>query len=43
MPWWGWVLIGIAAVAIIAPIKIKVAKMIFKRKKPEEEESKEDF
>ena len=43
MPWWGWVLIGIAAAAIIVPIKVKVAKKIFRKKKPEEEEAKEDF
>ena len=43
LPWWAWVLIAIAAIAILLPIKIKIGKMIFKSKKPQDEESKEDF
>jgi hypothetical protein len=43
MPWWGWVIIGVAVVAALAPLKLKIAKRIFRKKSPEEEESKEDF
>jgi len=43
LSWWSWVLTAIAAIAILVPIKIKVAKIMFKSKKPEDEESSEDF
>jgi hypothetical protein len=43
MPWWGWVSIGIAALAALIPLKLKVAKKIFRKKPVEDEESKEDF
>jgi uncharacterized membrane protein YuzA (DUF378 family) len=43
MPWWGWVIIGIAAIAALIPLKMKVAKKIFGKKSAKDEESKEDF
>jgi hypothetical protein len=43
MPWWGWVIIAVIAVAILIPIKIKVGRKILGKKKPQEEESEEDF
>jgi len=43
MPWWGWVLVGIAVVAILVPIKIKVGKRFLASRNPKKEESEEDF
>lgn len=39
MPWWGWLIIGVAVVVIV-PIKIKVMKKLMSKKK---EENIEDF
>ncbi len=38
MPWWGWVLLVVAA-GIIAPIKLKILKKMLNRpEKPAEED-----
>jgi len=34
MPWWGWVLIVVAV--IVAPLKLRVLKSIFKKDKEDE-------
>jgi len=41
MPWWIWLLIIIAALAVIVPVKI--AKKLLTKKPDKEQESKEDF
>lgn len=43
MPWWGWVIIGVTAVAILVPIKIKVGRKFLASRDHKEEESEEDF
>lgn len=37
IPWWGWVLLVVAAV-IIAPLKLKILKSWMTPKKPKEDE-----
>jgi hypothetical protein len=39
----GWVIIGVAVVSALLPLKLRVAKKIFRKKSTKEEESKEDF
>lgn len=39
MPWWGWLLIGVAVVVIV-PLKLKVMKKLMSNKK---EQNIEDF
>ncbi|MGM0366336.1 MAG: hypothetical protein ACQEP5_07340 [Actinomycetota bacterium] len=43
MPWWAWLLIIIAALAVIVPIKVVVLKKMLGKKAFREQESKEDF
>ena len=43
MPWWAWVLIGVAVLAVLIPIKIKVGKKFLARRDGKKEESKQDF
>ncbi|WP_275935216.1 hypothetical protein [Abyssisolibacter fermentans] len=42
MPWWGWLIIGIAVVVIV-PIKIKIMKKLISKKKEDNEENIKDF
>jgi hypothetical protein len=37
IPWWGWVLLVVAA-AVVAPLKLKIMKAMFAPKKPKEYE-----
>lgn len=39
MPWWGWVLIGVVALAIFIPIKIKSAKWFLAKMKAKEKDN----
>lgn len=42
MPWWGWLIIVIAA-AIAVPIKLRILKNMMAKRNQQNEENTEDF